>query len=265
MVPTKEMNPYVPITPEEIVKDAMACKKLGCSIVHIHPRDKDGKPTWKKEYFKKIIGMIREKAPELLISATTSGRHWPEFEKRSECLELSGDYKPDMASLTVGSMNFMHDPSTNSPQIIEQLALKMKEKGIKPELEIFEAGMIHKAKFLMEKNILSSEKPYFNIFFGNLGTAPLDAVSVGSFLGILPLGSIYSFGGIGRFQLDSNMAGVAFDGNIRVGLEDNIFMDAEKKHPASNAMLVERIVKIIKLSGREIATPKETRKMLNIK
>ena len=98
-----------------------------------------------------------------------------------------------------------------------------------------------------------------------MGTAPLDAVSVGSFLGILPLGSIYSFGGIGRFQLDSNMAGVAFDGNIRVGLEDNIFMDAEKKHPASNAMLVERIVKIIKLSGREIATPKETRKMLNIK
>src|SRR3989344_170840 len=145
MVPTKEQNRFLPVTPKEIIKSAVTCAKLGATMIHLHPRDKDGKPTWEKEVFAEIISGIRNKNPDMVICATTSGRLWSEFAKRSECLDLQGDLKPDMASLTVGSMNFINQESLNSPDMIEQLALKMQENNIKPELEVFEPGMIHKA------------------------------------------------------------------------------------------------------------------------
>jgi 3-keto-5-aminohexanoate cleavage enzyme len=264
MVPSKEMNPFVPVTPEEIIKSALECAKLGVSIVHIHPRDEDEKPTWKKEIFAKIISGIREKNDKILINTTTSGRLWNDFEKRSECLELEGDLKPDLASLTVGSMNFINTESVNNPSMIELLALKMKEKGIKPELEVFEPGMIHKAKYLIDKGIIGKEKPYFNILLGSLGTSPLEPSVFSAFHSILPADSVWSLAGIGSYQLDANILGICMGGNVRVGLEDNIYFDRDKTKPASNEMLVERIVGIIEKSGRRVATPKEAREMLGI-
>jgi len=152
MVPTKEQNPFLPVSPKEIINTALTCAKLGVSIIHLHPRDEDGNPTWRKEVFAEIISGIREKNDEIVINTTTSGRNWNEFEKRSECLELEGDLKPDMASLTVGSLNFINQESLNSPSMIERLANKMREKNIKPELEVFEPGMVHKAKYLCRVN-----------------------------------------------------------------------------------------------------------------
>lgn len=264
MVPTKEMNPKTPITPAEIIKAALNCAKLGASIVHIHPRDKDGKPTWKREIFEKIIYGIKEKNRELIINVTTSGRDWSEFEKRSECLDISGSLKPDLASLTVGSLNFINQESINSPSMIERLALKMKEKGIKPELEVFEPGMIHKAKYLISKGIIDSNKPYFNILLGSLGTSPLEPSVFASCYSILPSDAVWSVAGIGQFQLDANVIGLAFGGNVRVGLEDNIFFDREKKELASNEHLIKRIASIIKILKLEIASPKEAREILGI-
>ncbi len=264
MVPTKGLTPFVPITPQEIIDTSLACAKLGVSMVHIHPRDEDGKPTWKKDVFAKIISGIRQKNPDLIINTTTSGRDWSEFEKRSECLDLTGDVKPDMASLTIGSMNFIKSASVNEPEMIERLAIKMGEKGIKPELEVFEPGMIHKANFLMEKGILSNNKPYFNILLGSLGTSPFTPMSLAACLAELPTNAYWALAGIGNYQLDANIAGLAFGGNIRIGLEDNIYFDRDKQKLSSNEGLVKRIVSIIKQMELAIATPKEAREIIGV-
>lgn len=264
MIPTKMQNPHLPVTPKEIIKSTLTCAKLGASIVHIHPRDKFGKPTWKKEVFAKIISGIREKNKEIIINVTTSGRNWSEFEKRSECLELEGDLKPDLASLTVGSLNFINQESVNNPFIIERLAVKMKKNRIKPELEIFEPGMLHKAKHLIKKGILE-ENPYINLFLGSLGTSPFEPSVFAALHSIMPIKAIWSMAGIGLFQLDTNIMSMSWGGHVRVGLEDNIFFDREKKELASNEKLVERVVKIAQLMKRKIATPKEARKILGLK
>ncbi len=264
MVPTKKMNSYVPVTPQEIIKAVVECAKLGISVAHIHPRGPGGKPTWDKVTFAEIIGGIRERVPDLVISATTSGRDWSEFEKRSAVLELQGDLKPDLASLTVGSMNFIDAASVNDPQMIKDLATKMKDNGIKPELEIFEPGMLHKANYLIKKGIVSSNKPYFNILFGSLGTSPLLPSTFAACHALLPNDAVWSIAGIGSYQLDANLIGLAFGGHIRVGLEDNIHLDREKKELASNIDLVARIVEIIREMDLEPATPEEARELLDL-
>ncbi|OHB71580.1 MAG: hypothetical protein A2W23_01955 [Planctomycetes bacterium RBG_16_43_13] len=263
MVPTKELNPYTPISVDEIVKTAVSCAKLGVSVVHIHPRDNYGKPTWRKDAFAKIIEGIRNNT-DLIISVSTSGRNWSEFEKRSECLELEGDLKPELASLTVGSMNFINQESVNSPQMIELLAKKMMDRGIKPEFEIFEPGMLHKAKFLLQKEIVKDEKPYFNLLFGSLGTAPFEPMVFATLLSMLPTNSVWSAAGIGQYQLYANAAAIIFGGHIRIGLEDNLYYSYDAKEPATNDVLVERIVGIANKLGRGIATPKEAREILGL-
>ncbi len=265
MIPTKEMNSHTPISPKEIITCALQCADLGASMIHIHARDeKSGKPTWDKNIYAEIISGIRAKNKDLVLCVSTSGRDWKEFEKRSACLELEGELKPDMASLTLGSMNFISQESVNSPQMIEQLATTMKERGIKPEIEIFEPGMIHKAKYLMTKNVINDSSPYFNILFGSLGTTPLDAVSAGAMMHMLPENAVWGFAGIGAYQLDANILGIALGGHVRVGLEDNIYFDREKKVLASNEMLVERVAHIIRTMELEIATPQDARIMLGL-
>ena len=123
----------------------------------------------------------------------------------------------------------------------------------------------HKANYMIEKGIISKKYPYFNILLGSLGTSPLTPVSLASFIGLLPSGSVWALAGIGQYQLDANVAALSFGGNIRVGLEDNVYYDRSKKVLATNSMLVERAAKIIKLMGLEIASPSEARRMLNLK
>lgn len=264
MVPTKELNPHTPISPEEIITCALHCADLGASIIHLHARGTDEKPTWKKEVYAEIIRGIRKVNPDLILVVSTSGRNWSEFEKRSECLELDGDLKPDMASLTLGSMNFINQESVNSPEMIEKLALKMQEKNIKPEIEIFEPGMLHKANYLISKGIIKDENPYFNILLGSLGTAPLDAASFTAVQYLLPENAVWSVAGIGAYQLDANVMGLSLGGGVRIGLEDNVYFDREKQKLASNEELIGRIAGIIKTMGLEIASPVEAREMLNL-
>lgn len=264
MVGMKSDNPNIPITPKEIIKDVLDCAKLGVSIAHIHARDEDGKPTWRKEVFAEIIDGIREKNNSIIINVTTSGRNWNDFERRSECLQLKGDLKPDVASLTMGSMNFIKTASVNDPEMIEKLATTMMEKGIKPEIEVFEPGMIHKANFLIEKGIIEAKNPLFNILLGSLGTSPLHASIFSSFVALLPQDAVWCTAGIGQFQLDANVLSLSLGGGVRVGLEDNSYFDRNKKINASNKMLVKRIVSIAKSMDLEIATPQDARKMLGV-
>lgn len=265
MVPTKEQTPHVPVTPQEIIDACVQCAIAGARIVHIHPRDQNGKPTWKKEVFARIIGGIRERTDKLLISATTSGRYWSEFDKRSACLELQGDLKPDLASLTLGSNNFIRTASVNTPSMIQDLARKMQDSGIKPELEVFEPGMVNTANYLLGKGILCNQAPYFNILLGSLGTSPLDVVVLGAFLAQLPPDSVWSLAGIGRYQLPANVLALATGGHIRVGLEDNIYYQhLPSKQLATNLQLVERVISIAGHMGIEVASPEETRSMLGL-
>jgi len=262
MIPTKEMTPHVPISPEEIIKDIVKAGELGASIAHVHARDKNGAPTWKKELYEEILRGVREKNKEIILCVTTSGRDYPEFEKRSNVLEIV-DPKPEMASLTLSSLNFNKTASLNSPDMIKALITKMNEKGIKPELEAFDLGMINYAKYLIKKGLL---KPpyYFNLLFGNIACAQANLMSVGLMVNELPENSIYAFAGIGNNQPFMNSLGVIAANGVRVGLEDNIFYDTERTTLATNEKLVKRVVDTAKALGVEIATPKEARERLGL-
>lgn len=264
MIITKEMTPHVPITVQEIIDTSLRCAELGAQILHIHPRDENGKPTWKKEVFQKIITGIRNKNPHVLISATTSGRNWSAFDKRSECLELTGDDKPDLASLTIGSLNFIKATSVNEPQMIHQLAQKMIDHGIKPELEIFDAGFLHKANVMLKTGIIKDEKPYFNILLGSLGTAPLHPSVFAGIHALLPPNAEWAVAGIGSYQLDANLMSLSFGGNIRTGLEDNIYFDRQKKILATNEQLLLKITLFIQTMGLSVASCQEVRERLGI-
>jgi 3-keto-5-aminohexanoate cleavage enzyme len=260
MIPTKADTPYVPITPEEIAEDVFRAWNLGVSIVHVHARDEAGRPTHKKEHFERIFELIRDRCPDIIICATTSGRIAPQVEHRSEVL----DFRPEMASLTMGSLNFPKYPNVNSLETIRSLAKVMREQAIIPELEIFEAGFINTSKYLARKGELI-EPMHFNILLGSLGSAPADLKDLVYMVESLPPGCTWSATGIGRFQTRINVAAIIMGGHVRVGIEDSIYYNYPKKELATNERLVERIIKIAREVGREIATPREAREMLGIK
>ncbi|MDF2659986.1 MAG: kce [Paenibacillus sp.] len=264
MIPTKEMTPHVPIEPQEIVADVAECVRLGVSMVHLHARDPGGSPTFRKETFAEIISGIRGKHPELIIVVSTSGRNVSEFEKRSDVLNLQGDLKPDMASLTLSSLNFSRSASVNSPETIIALASKMKQNGIKPELEIFDLGMVNYAKYLIRKGLL--EPPYyFNILLGNVATAQATLMHAGLIISELPPDSYYALTGIGNDQKRMNALGVIEADGVRVGLEDNIWSNRERQELATNVSLVRQVAGLAAAYGRPIASAAEVRTMLKLK
>lgn len=268
MLPTREMTPHIPITPQEIVEQVLDARQYGVSMVHLHARGEDGLPTYRKEIYKEIIDGIRRVdgtgEDALILSVSTSGRHWNEFEKRSECLELEGSSRPDMASLTLSSVNFNGQASVNSPEIIQQLAASMKEKGIKPELEAFDIGMINYAKYLYRKGLI--EPPfYFNLLLGNIACAQANILNLGVMLTELPEQSIWAVGGIGDSQLKMNLNGMINGGGIRVGLEDNLWFTPERTRLASNQDLLERIRIVADTINLPMATPREIRHRLGLK
>lgn len=259
MIPTKEDTPNVPIIPEEIISDTYQAYKLGASVVHIHARDEQGRPTHERRYFEEIFQGIKEKCPDIIICATTSGRVTPQVEHRSEVLSLY----PEMASLTMGSMNFPQHPSVNSFETIIKLAKIMTDSCILPELEIFESGFINTSKYLARQGFL--KKPlHFNLLLGSLGSIPAEIRDLCYLVDSLPPESTWSATGIGRFQTQINAAAILMGGHVRVGLEDSIYFRYQNKELATNTKLVQRIVNLARELGREIATPKEARKILGI-
>jgi 3-keto-5-aminohexanoate cleavage enzyme len=263
MIPTKSMTPHVPITPKEIIAEVLRCAKLGVSVVHLHARDKEGNPTYKKDVYKEIILGIREKRSDLVLGVSCSGRDFNEFEKRSQVLELTGDSKPDMASLTLSSLNFNKTASVNAPDMILQLAEKMNENNIKQELEIFDVGMVNYAHYLIRKNVLQPQY-YCNIILGNIACAQAKPLHYGLIQEELPSPNIVTVGGVGDFQSEANMLGLIFGDGVRIGLEDNIYYDKERTQLATNKSMVNRIKNQIINLGYDIATPSDARQMLQI-
>jgi 3-keto-5-aminohexanoate cleavage enzyme len=263
MVPTRFSNPHVPLTPDEIIEDTVRVYDAGARVVHIHARDSNGEPTPDPKIYEKIITGIRRERPGMVCCVTTSGRNWKAFEQRSGVLHLEGASKPDMASLTLGSLNFITGASMNSIEMVERLAMTMKEKNIKPEIEVFDTGMINLARYLERNNLISGRK-YFNILLGNINTAPATIASLASLAGSLPDNSIWAAAGLGQFQLPVNATAIVAGGHVRTGIEDSIFYDYQREIPATNENLTKRVVRLAEEMQRRIATPEETRSMMGI-
>jgi len=254
MVPQKSDIRHIPITPEEIAEQVNLVSQVGITSVHLHARSDDGSPEYRKARFERTIELIRNTIPDLVICVTTSGRNVAEFEKRAEVLDLANDLKPEMASLTPSSLNFAKSASLNAPDTVVKLAERMYERGIKPEFEIFDTGMINYAKYLIAKGI--AKPPYiFNILLGGIATAQADLLELGLMVERLPQDSVWLGAGIGSAQLPANVMSLAAGGGVRVGLEDNIYFDSGKQILATNLELVERIVNISSLMGKSVMTP----------
>ena len=263
MVPTVADNPNVPITPDEIAEDCRRCYEAGASIFHLHARDREGRPTYRSDVYREIIAEVRVNCPDAIICVSTSGRAFKSFQQRSEVLGLGGDEKPEMASLTLGSLNFPEQASVNEPAMVRSLADTMHERGITPELEIFDLGMIDYAKYLIERKVLR-EPFYFNLLLGSLGTLSATPYHLASLVTSLPAGATWAGAGIGQFQFFVNSMSVTMGGHVRVGLEDSLYMDADKQQLATNVDLVRRLVDLAHAAGREVSTPDNARDIIGL-
>ncbi len=264
MIPTKDMTPLVPVTVSEIVEDVHRAIEFGISMVHLHARDeRTGEPTYKSDVYGRIIEGIRYFSKDLIICVSLSGRTFKEYRQRIEPLQLENELKPDMGSLTLSSLNFNHIESMNAPDLIKDMAREMKSKGIVPELEAFDTGMINYAKYLQGKGLL--ERPhYFNLLLGNIACAQADLLHAGVMIRDLPPDSIWSMAGIGSSQLRMNSLAIACGGGVRVGLEDNIWWDQQRTRLASNCELLSRVHKLAEANERKIMSPSSLRKLLNL-
>jgi 3-keto-5-aminohexanoate cleavage enzyme len=255
MIPTKEMTPHVPVSPNEIIEQVHECYEVGITMAHLHARDEDtGLPTYKKTTYEKIFEGIRKFCPDLVLVGSLSGRNFKEFEKRSQVIEL----RPDMASLTLSSMNFVKHASVNSPQMVQSLLEKMLEYGVRPEFEVFDLGMLNYGNYLIGKGLAGPPPYYFNLFFGNIAGLQVDLIHAGATIKDLPEDSYWSFGGVGPLaQFSINMIAIALGGGVRVGLEDSIHFDRDRKHLATNVGLIKRIHQVAEICNRPVMKPSE--------
>jgi 3-keto-5-aminohexanoate cleavage enzyme len=263
MVATRSQVPHVPVTPAQIVDDAVACVDAGASILHLHARRADGSPAWERTAYEAIIPVVRAQRPDAVICVSTSGRDVAELERRADVLELSGEARPDMASLTLGSLNFRTTASVNAPDTIVRLASRMAERGIRPELEIFDTGMAYLAAELLDRGTLQAPL-YANLILGSVNTAPATARSLAHLVDALPPGTTWAAGGVGLFQLPMTAMAIFMGGHVRTGLEDNPAYDAERTQPATNPGLVTRSAELALTAGRRLATPAEVRARLGL-
>ena len=251
---TTRDNSFAPLEENEIIDSVVEANELGITLVHLHARDENLNNTYKVKHFSKIIEGIRKYCPDLVLCVSMSGRNFPEVEKRTEVLQLM----PDMASLTLSSLNFQTGASINQPDVILKLIEQMEIWGVIPELECFDTGMVNMANHLISKSIL---KPpfYFNVILGNLYNSQSDILSVANIKHQIPQNSITTLGGIGVQQLRSNIYGlIDFDG-IRVGLEDNLMF--RKGEKATNSQLIKRVHRIMTELDLEVMSPIEFKKM----
>lgn len=252
MVPTKKETPFVPISTQEIIEQTHEAYEIGITIAHLHAREENGVPTYKKTRYFEIFEGVRKYCPTLVLCGSTSGRDFSEFAKRSEVIEL----KPDMCSLTLSSLNFMHKASINEPDMIIRLAEKMKYMGVKPELECFDMGMINYGKYLIKKGIIENSC-YWNLLFGNITGMQANMNQVSAAVNEIPSNDFISLAGLGNHQLPMNALAVSMGMGVRVGIEDNIWWDQKKTKKCTNTELVKRIHDLMDINQKQFFTPKE--------
>lgn len=255
---TRAQTPYLPITPEEIAGEAVRCRDKGAAVIHLHVRDDEGRPTQDREYFRQAMEAIGRQT-DVIIQVSTGGAVGMAPEERLRPVSLT----PEMASLTTGTVNFGDDVFLNHPKDIEFFAKTIKEHGVKPEIEVFEAGMIANALRLAKKGLLTGPL-HFNFVLGVPGGLPATAKNLLLLAESIPAGSTWTVSGVGRHQLAMNTMGMVLGGHVRTGLEDNIYYD-RKDLAQGSWQLVERLARIAGELGRPVATPGEARQILGLK
>ncbi|MFP4086168.1 MAG: 3-keto-5-aminohexanoate cleavage protein [Desulfobacteraceae bacterium] len=256
-VPTRQMTPHVPITPREIIEEGIRCQEAGAAVIHIHARNpEDESPSPDYELFEEIYQGLKEKTG-LILQISTGGRAGVTYELRSERLKLG----PEMASLTTGSVNFPTAVYENSPQLIDALAKDMQTYGVKPEMEIFDTAMINNALDLLDRGL--AEAPlHFDFVMGLKGAIPATIENLVHLKSSIPSDATWTVAGMGPAQLIMGAHAILMGGHVRVGLEDNLYYRRGEK--ATNPRLVERMVRLAHELGREVASPDEARRILNL-
>lgn len=263
---TKAMTPHVPEQPEELAQAALDCYNAGAAIVHIHARDKSGKPAGGKEIFQEIISAIRAKCSDVIIQFSTAGGSNLTMEERLSCLEAL----PEMCSLNMGTLLRTAEgpakgtPFLNTPWDVETWAARITELGIKPEMELYSQAMYREVNSLIKKNIL--KPPYYvNFVLGMRYQGAIDATpeNLASMYSFLPENAYFNVTATSAQQLPITTMGMIMGGACRVGLEDNIYY-SRGVLAESNAQLVERSVRIARDLNMTPCSAAETREILGV-
>ena len=258
--PSKDDNPGVPLQPREIADDIYACWKAGASVAHIHVRDDEDKASMSYEKFKETIDYVRATDCNIVLNTTTSGGLGLTDEIR---MKPFSELKPEMASYDCGTMNWMHSTVfENSPKFLEKLGLKMQESGVKPEIEIFDAGMIYNALYYLKQGVLKAPL-HFQFCLGTPGGMTATVENLVFLKNLIPEGSTWSAFGVGKGHMPILYAALALGGNIRIGMEDNVYFQ-KGVLAESNVQFVERAKRIIEEMGKSVATPDEARQILSL-
>ncbi|MBF7095592.1 BKACE family enzyme [Alkalibacter mobilis] len=257
--PQKSDTPNIPLQPEEIAEDILDCYNAGASVAHIHVRNDENKASMSFEKFEQTVKLVREKC-DIVINLTTSGGIGLSDEVR---IKPFYELKPEIASFDCGSMNWQHNTVfENSPSFLEKLGNAMQEVDVKPEIEIFDAGMVYNALYYLKKGVLQAPL-HFQFVLGVPGGMAATVENLVYLKSLIPQDCTWGALGIGKMHLPVMYATMALGGHLRVGMEDNIFY-APKVLAESNRQFVERTNRIVAEMGKEIATPQETREILGL-
>lgn len=260
---TRQQTPHLPLTPTEIAAETLRVRQEGAAMVHLHARDAQGQPRHDPKLFKQIVDEIRSqcaaaKLSPPIVQFSTGGSIGMPLEERMAPLDL----KPDMATLTTGSVNFGADVFENSQATMTAIAERCHALRIPVELEIFDAGMLDNALALLKQGVLHLPLR-FNFVLGVPGGLSGDPENLFYLRSRLPPAASWSVAGIGRFQLPLTTIALVTDGHVRVGLEDNIYY-RKGELAQGNAPLVARMVRLAREIDREIATPEQARAILRL-
>ena len=254
---SKEDDPYLPTTPEEIAESARGAVEAGASIIHLHVRDEEGNPTQRVDVFAEVTEKIRERC-ECIIQYSTGGAVGTPLDQRCAPLKL----KPDMATLSMGTMNFGADIFENSETTIRAISVAIQENGIMPELEIFDYGMMDTVDRFLDRGFLP-EKFHVDFVLGVPGGMSGEIKNLVLLKERLEAGQTWTAAGVGRFQLPLSVHAIAMGGHVRVGIEDNVYY-RKGELAQSNAQLVERVVRVTKELDRAVASVQEAKQMLGL-
>ncbi len=257
---TKEQNPAVPYTVEEIVREAKSAYDAGAAIVHLHVREDDGTPTQSRERFRVCIDAIKKVIPDVILIPSTGGAVGMSAEERLQPTELM----PEMATLDCGTCNFGDEIFDNTMPMMRAFGKRMLENGIKPEYECFEKGHLETALMMARKGQVPGAPMQFNFVLGVPGCTPATVGDLHWLVSGLPADATWTATGIGRNAFTLAAAAIIMGGNVRVGFEDNLNL-ARGVPAKSNGELVAKVVRIAGELGREIANPQEARRILNLK
>ena len=257
---TKEHNPAVPYTVREMVNEAKSAYNAGAAIIHVHVREDDGTPTQSRERFRVVMDAIRAELPDVIMIPSTGGATGMSPEERLQPTELF----PEMATLDCGTCNFGDEIFDNTMPNMRVFGKRMIENGIKPEYECFEMGHIDTILDMARKGEVPGDPMQFNFVLGVKGCTPATVQNLCWMVNAIPANATWTATGIGRAAFTLAAPTIVMGGNVRVGFEDNIYLSRGVK-AASNGELVEKVVRLSRELGRDIASPEEARRILSLK